>query len=91
MRRCIKVMEEYDLSDPEDKKRLLDLIDKFVPSNTSNTSSSGGGQKRLTNSFEPASPKQKELMTKLGIKWDENTSKAEATRLISEKLEGGGK
>jgi len=36
----------------------------------------------------PATDKQKSLMTKLNIKWDESTTKQKASDLISEKMEG---
>jgi len=81
-----KVYVELDTSNTEDKKRLMDLIDNFVPSQ---------GQQKLDSESipsirdpdAPATPNQKNTLRKFKIVFDDDITKKEASRLIKESME----
>ena len=77
-----KVLTFYmRLKYPEAGQSTLPSEPKGTDENSGGASSGGGGGTR------PASDSQKELMKKLGIAFDENITLADASDLISAKLD----
>lgn len=86
-----KVLVSFDIDSIEDKRVLLDLINRFVPSmeagqqklhpqdSDKNTNVLGGD----SSVFVPASDKQCALMKKYGIKFDDKTSLSDASDRIT--------
>ena len=67
---------------PEDKKKLLELIDE-------NCKTVELGQQSIVDedNVDPATDKQRALMKKLHIVFDDDISKSDASSLISKKME----
>ena len=91
MRRIIRLVDEYDFDDPDDKKLLLERIDSAVPS-MGNDAAHSKGQTKLesdpispSEGFEAASEKQIKYLRGLGYKGSvEDLSKKDASDKIKE-------
>lgn len=87
-----KVLVSFDIDSAEDKRVLLDLINRFVPSmeagqqklqqqsHSDKNNNVLGGDSSV---FVPASDKQRALMSKYHIKFDDKTSLSDASDRIT--------